>query len=200
MTDRRRFTLVEVLMVMVLIGVLMGILLPAIGKVREKAKIARARGEMKALVMAVNEYQSTYGYLPVPQSKASTPVDTRLNDTEYGKLIGDLSCTTDAAPTPNKRKNPRKIQMLDVTVGGHYEDPWQKRYQIAFDANYDDEVDKDQVAGLVKDVYAPVVVWSLGPDNKQDTSNTANDAKDNKDNVYSLETKWNPGSGHEPKK
>lgn len=196
MTNRRRFTLIEVLMVLVLIGVLMGVLLPTIGKAKERSKRLRARQEMDTLIQAIEQYQSTYAYLPVPQD---TSGDTRLSDVEFGKLIGDLSCTTDSASTPNSRKNPRGIQMLKVlTDGGKYDDPWQKRYQIVIDTNYDDKISASNVYGLCQDVYASAVVWSYGPDEKQNT--TDNKDKDNKDNVYSLETQWDPDNGHKPKK
>ena len=129
MANRRRFTLIEVLMVMVLIGVLMGVLLPTIAKAKERAKRLKAREAMKTLVAAIVQYESTYAYLPVPKD---TSGDTRLDSTEFGKLIGDLSCTTDSASTPNNRKNPRGIQMLKVlTDGGKYDDPWQKRFRMS---------------------------------------------------------------------
>ena len=198
MTSRRRFTLVEVLMVMVLIGVLMGVLLPAIFGAKERAKKTRARQEMSTLIQAIVQYETTYAYLPVPQDKSSSPGDTLLDATEFGKLIGDLSCTTDSDTPPNSRKNPRGIRMLDIkTDGGKYDDPWQKRYQIVIDTDYDDKISASEVPGLTEDVYARAVAWSYGGDEKQDTSDNA--GRDNKDNVYSLETKWNPDNGHEPK-
>jgi len=59
------FTLIELLVVIAIIGVLAGMLLPALSKVKEKGKIAKARTEINHIVGAINSYYSTYSRFPV---------------------------------------------------------------------------------------------------------------------------------------
>ena len=68
--SRRRtgFTLIELLVVISIIAVLMGLLLPAIQKIRESAKRAQANNDISQLSNAVAQFQSTYGCPPPPTS------------------------------------------------------------------------------------------------------------------------------------
>ena len=59
------FTLVEMLVVIAIIGILAGMLLPALSKGRAKALKAQAQLEMSGIVAAINQYEATYGRLPI---------------------------------------------------------------------------------------------------------------------------------------
>ncbi len=158
----RGFTLIELLVVIGIIAILAGMLLPVLGKVKQKAMIQNARTEMKNIEAAISHYYERYSRYPTPDT-ANLPTDFTFGVTN-GSYIGSTGpaqgdngpimaiLLDDPRPdmvNKDHAKNPQKEQFLSVAKRAAttnnaglgpdlvYRDPWGKPYLITLDYNYD---------------------------------------------------------------
>lgn len=87
---RKSFTLVEILVVIAIITILMGLLFPALGMVKEKAYMRQSLSDVKAIHMAIKSFKNDYGYLPFKPSSTEKNKDVLF----YGTKAKDCQTST----------------------------------------------------------------------------------------------------------
>lgn len=198
---RHDFTLVELLMAIGIIVILAAISIPTALSAIKKAETAKAQAEMTALVTALKNYESTYGFLPFhfkKPSNTSAAVDGEVQPGDYTDFIRVLQ--GENLEIKGKKMNPRKLAFLEIqgNTKGEYEDPWGNDYTVIIDGDGDGKIiqelddwkyyqlkvekDSDNKYAL----YQSILIISKGPDGEMgdDKASLA------RDNVLSIPVIW----------
>lgn len=198
---RHDFTLVELLMAIGIIVILAAISIPTALNAIKKAETAKAQAEMTALVTALKNYESTYGFLPFhfkKSSNTSPATDGEVQPGDYSDFIKVLQ--GENLEIKGKKMNPRKLAFLEIqgNTKGEYEDPWGNDYTVIIDGDGDGKIiqelddwkyyqlkvekDSDNKYAL----YQSILIISKGPDGEMgdDKASLA------RDNVLSIPVIW----------
>lgn len=189
------FTLVELLTVIAIIAILMGLLFPAIGVIKESARKVQAKTDVTNIVAAVKQYSTEYGKYPAVEDSPTAPdKDAFVGDTVAGASINnnalfDTLRGIARGLNADNKYNPRRIVFFEGKIAsdvnapragfadnatdaktlGCFFDPWGKQYNVVIDSNYDNIITLDDKYSDFTDTNAPRVgvgAFSTGKDNK----------------------------------
>ena len=78
---KKNFTLIELMVVVAILGILVSLLLPALGKARDKVKSAVCVNNLKQIGIGINSYAVSYNEaMPLPSQFTGMLVDSKLLD------------------------------------------------------------------------------------------------------------------------
>lgn len=175
------FTLIELLVVIAIIGILAGLLLPALGGAREAAKKARAGVLVNSLGLSLKSYYNEYGYWP--NNSGGTLAETADLTSAQNQDLYLMLTGTDTWIGGTAGGNPRKIVFLDVKSADlglvdtsyvkassgstNLVNPWGNSLRVRIDYTGDNSVTAPFGSGTVPGGFA---IWTVGGRNNSITN------------------------------
>ncbi len=112
-STRRAFTLIELLVVISIIGILAGLLMPALAGAKKRARIVQTQKDMADLKGAISVYQHDYNRLP-----ASTPAAQIGSDFTYGTTPPGTGYGTNIVNNNNVGYQASNAELMVILTGG----------------------------------------------------------------------------------
>jgi prepilin-type N-terminal cleavage/methylation domain-containing protein/prepilin-type processing-associated H-X9-DG protein len=115
---RRGFTLIELLVVIAIIAILIGLLLPAIQKVREASNRSKCMNHLRQMALALHNYESDKGTLPpaeVYPAQATVQV-VLLPYLEQAALYGHVDLTSGTSILGGSGTSYTRVRNQDVPI------------------------------------------------------------------------------------
>jgi prepilin-type N-terminal cleavage/methylation domain-containing protein len=173
MMKKNGFTLIEILVVIAILGILMGMTIPAASTIVKKAKRSTARTDAAVVQSALMQYRAEYNCWP---GFAKGKNEKHLTDEEF---LETMMPPADGKLPDENLKRLRFIEGGKDVIGpgnaggkDKYIDPWGNPFQYlvnetpketmglgSFGSGYDGP----------KDIRAKVLVWSAGEDGDYET-------------------------------
>jgi prepilin-type N-terminal cleavage/methylation domain-containing protein len=180
--SRRAFTIVELLVVILIIGILVAFSFPAFQGVLDRAKKVQAKNDLTQIVTAVNAYYTEYGKYPIVSSVADVTFTGTSTGSSNAALFDVLRNNTSGINGATVTSlNPRQIVFVQPSVvqntsrpmsgvvsngstgAGIWYDPWGSPYNISIDGDYNNQLTNpytDAPGGTPLNIG--VITWAFG--------------------------------------
>jgi prepilin-type N-terminal cleavage/methylation domain-containing protein len=166
--SRKGFTLIEILVVVMIIGILASIMVPLAGTASRAAKKRRALVEMNVIKTAVMEFHGDHRYMPWPGNPKvgddEWTLDEAAQEAVMDLLTGDNAMQKSYLQIPEKSR-PEGGRLLFV-------DPWGQFYRVGMDRNMDGSVQVQGGQWAGERVSEKVLVYGLGPTDQDEPMKT----------------------------